>query len=128
MLLLDTCVLLWLAADPDQLSQTARKRIAAASESLFVSSISAFEIAIKHKRKKLRLPLDPGPWFHSALLELGVNEIEPGAEILVRSAALPDLHADPCDRIIVATALIQSCPCLTPDALIHRYPGVDAVW
>jgi hypothetical protein len=41
---------------------------------------------------------------------------------------LPPLHPDPCDRIIVATALEHDWTIITPDPLIRQYPGVTVVW
>ena len=52
MLLLDTCVLIWLASDINELSETARKMIGKNAGAIYVSSISAFEIAIKTRKKK----------------------------------------------------------------------------
>lgn len=50
MLLLDTCAVLWLAADPARLSTTARHQIAADPAHLYVSAISAFEVGLKHRK------------------------------------------------------------------------------
>lgn len=128
MILLDTCSLLWLGAAPDKLSQRARALIEADTGGLFVSSISAFEIAVKQKRKKLSIPGDPLKWFHFALEHLGIRELEVNAEIFSHSVALPDHHKDPCDRIIAATSILHDLKCLTPDPLIRQYPGVQAEW
>lgn len=62
-LLLDTCVLLWAAGEPKLLSAVAREHLANPDTELCVSAISAFEIAVKHRKKKLDLPFHPGNGF-----------------------------------------------------------------
>jgi len=126
--LLDTCVLLWLAAAPTKLSAAARKRLSQQRGRLFVSAISAFEIGVKHSRGKLELPLPPDEWYAQALEFHGLREIPVNGPIALRSTALPRLHADPCDRMIVATAQLQGMTLLTPDPLIQAYPDIEVVW
>jgi PIN domain nuclease of toxin-antitoxin system len=46
----------------------------------------------------------------------------------VRSTGLPPLHADPCDRMIIATAQLRNLCILTPDPLILAYPDTRAEW
>lgn len=121
MILLDTCVLLWMASEPDRLSGPARQLLLKNADALFVSSISAFEIAVKARKKKLVLSLDPLRWFQRALEHHGIEEIVLNGELLVQSAQLPLHHNDPCDRIIVATAQIHGLKVLTPDPLIRQY-------
>ncbi|HEV7667965.1 MAG TPA: type II toxin-antitoxin system VapC family toxin [Thermoanaerobaculia bacterium] len=128
MLLLDTCALLWLVGDRGKLSATAVGRIKTQRGELFVSAISAFEIGVKHRKGKLELPLEPGAWFEAALRFHGLRELPVTGSIAAASTALPLLHADPCDRLIVATALLHGMTVLTPDPLIAGYPGVQTVW
>ena len=128
MFLLDTCALLWLASGDRALSKAAREAIGAPNAPLFVSAISAFEIGIKERRGALALPLAADRWYVRALAHHGGEEIAVDSAIALRSTRLPPLHADPCDRIIVATALRDHLAVLTPDALIRRYPGVTTLW
>lgn len=94
----------------------------------FVSSISAFEVGVKHRRKALVLPMRPDLWFAKALEFHGLLDIAVDGEIAARSTMLPPLHADPCDRIIVATAQQRGLTILTPDRLIRAYPGTRVEW
>lgn len=128
MVLLDTCTLLWLAADQSRLSSRARDLIADHADALFLSSISAFEIASKHRKGALVLPLAPVVWFKRALQHHGINEIPVSGELCTRSVDLPQLHNDPCDRIIIATAQAEGLSILTPDPMIRAYPGVQVYW
>ena len=128
MILLDTCSLLWLASDQGCLSELARSLIHKNANGLCISSISAFEIGIKHERKWLSLPLPPQDWFREALTHHGILDIPVDWEIAELATRLPPIHRDPCDRIIIATSTIKDVPELTPDAIIRSYPGVVAKW
>ena len=55
-------------------------------------------------------------------------EISVDAAVAARSARLPAIHKDPCDRIIVATAMIHHLPIVTPDTTIPQYPHVKTIW
>jgi len=128
MLLLDTCTLLWLVSDQKQLSAQAIHEIGNNNHDLFVSAISAFEIAIKCRNKRLELPLPSLDWFAEALDFHGIREIPVTGSIAVSAVQLPPLHNDPCDRIIIATALLNAMKIVTCDTLISQYEGVEVVW
>ncbi len=128
MILLDTCTLLWLTSDPSQLSKKAQEKIRENNDSLFVSSISAFEIAIKVKKKKLILPMKINHWFEETLDFHGIEEISIDSSLLIRAAELPPHHQDPCDRIMIATAESHRLILLTPDSLIKQYHEAKTEW
>ena len=126
--LLDTCALLWLAADQSQLSPRAVAVLSESDTELFVSAISAFEVGIKHTRGKNVLPLPPEEWFLRAINQHNVEPLPVNWGIAIRSTQLPDLHRDPADRIIIATARYYGFSILTSDRLIHQYPDVVVIW
>jgi len=128
MLLLDTCTLLWLVADTTRFTETGRDLIIRQERQTFVSAITAFEIAIKHHKKKLRLPQPPDEWFSKVVDRHGLSVIPIDASIAIASALLPAIHNDPCDRIIIATAQKHRLKILTPDPQIRQYKGVEVVW
>lgn len=128
MVLLDTCTLLWLAAGSDKLSRPARDALVAPGAQVFVSAITAFEVGVKHRRRALTLPLAPLAWYERVLAFHDVREIPVDGRIAARSTELPRLHADPCDRIIVATAQRDGLVILTPDPLIRAYPKTQTCW
>lgn len=128
MILLDTHVLLWLAADQKQLSEKAKEVIASNADNLYVSSISAFEISLKHKKGHLQLPQPPGTWFKKALKLHGIEEVYINSDILVKACMLPSIHNDPADRIIIATAQIHNAKILSKDKLISQYPDAITLW
>ena len=128
MILLDTCALLWLASDQTQLSETSRRAIAANAGNLYLSSISAFEIAIKVRNGHLTLPISTDEWIEEALQLHGIEEIPISSSVSAHSALLPQLHKDPCDRFIIATAQIYHLKILTKDKTIPKYPDVQVIW
>lgn len=119
-LLLDTCALIWLATGSKSLGPKARAAIAEAQH-VYVSSISAFEIAHKNARGGIELPCAPEQWFNNALRVHDVQEIELNSAILIAAAALPLIHKDPCDRFIIATAQLHGLTVVSGDSMFRKY-------
>ncbi len=121
-LLLDTHVLLlWLADDP-ALGKTARAAISDARHSVWMSSASAWEIAIKSALGRLSLP---GPVVGVLPSALSDNDFLPPAitvEHALCAGDLPPIHADPFDRMLVAQAITHAWTLVTADAVVARYP------
>lgn len=128
MLLLDTHALVFLASDQRKLPRRAKQTLRAHAGELFVSAISALEITLLVKRRRLVLPLPPEAFVERALAHHDVHEVPLERQLACASVSLPDLHNDPFDRIIVATALAHHMTILTKDRLIPTYPGVRAAW
>ena len=123
LLLLDTNALLWLRLGDERLGTLARGEIERAwqSDELAVSAISFWEVAILVDKGRISLPDDVRAWRHEHL-EQGVVEIPIDGEIGIRAVALADFHADPADRLIVATALAGH-RLVTLDRRILEWPG-----
>lgn len=116
-LLLDTHVLLWwLAADPS-LSARARAAIGAPRASVFVSAASAWEISIKRALGKLDAPDDLAE-------QLSAHRFEPLSISVAHASAagaLPEHHADPFDRMLVAQAEAEDLTIVTRDKRFQLY-------
>ena len=123
MIILDTHVMLWLRVGSDRLGPRARDAIDAAwlAGGVCVSAISFWEVALLHAKGRIRFPEDVGRWRDEQLAQ-GVVEIPVSGAIGVRAARLSDLHGDPADRIIVATAL-EGHRLVTADERILAWPG-----
>ena len=106
MILLDTHALLWMRAGDARLGPAALDEIQEAWEQddLALSAISFWEVAMLRDRGCITYPDDVALWRREQL-EQGLVEIPIDGEIGIRTCGLPDFHADPADRIIVATAL-----------------------
>lgn len=130
MILLDTCALLWLVHHPATLSKAATRAILAHGNALHVSSVSAWEIAIKVAAGKLALPagMTAEAWFSQSLAAYGITEIRPDATVFCRAVALPAIHRDPCDRLLVATAAAHRLAIVTADTIIPQYTAINVIW
>lgn len=130
MIVLDTHVLIWVLEDEARLGAAARAAVEQASESgsVLISAITPWEIALLVQKGRLALTDDVGTWLETvlALPSLRLAALEPG--IAVDSVRLPGkLHADPADRIIIATARHFGWPLLTADRAILDYGGAGHV-
>ena len=106
MILLDTHVMLWLRSGEPKLGTRARAEIDSAweSDAVAVSAISFWEVAILKAKGRIDFAEDVALWRSEQLVQ-GVVEIPVDGEIGIHAVGLSDFHADPADRIIVATAL-----------------------
>ena len=127
MVLLDTHAFIWLVSDPEQLSRAAWKQIRGAAAPA-ISVVTSWEVALLHKRGRLSLPLPPAAFLERALRHHGIRELPLSREIVLAAVALPDLHADPFDRILVAEAIANKARLISRDRMIAAYPGVTVVW
>jgi PIN domain nuclease of toxin-antitoxin system len=123
--ILDTCALLWLAQGGGTLSATALQRIDTAPV-VYVSAISGFEIGIKVQKGKLHLPVPPPDWFAAVIAHHHLEILVLDLAVCLSSTALPAIHADPCDRMIIATAQIYQLPVVTTDPRFVQY-GIEVI-
>lgn len=123
--LVDTCALIWLATGDSKLSRNARETIRDA-ELLCFSSISIWEIARKVKSGDLEMPVTPMRFADLLVKQYGMKEMPLDNAIMLRSSALPEIHKDPADRFIIATAFLNDCAVVTGDHRFAEY-GVEAI-
>lgn len=123
-LVLDTNTLIWLLKDSDRLGREAERRIdeALRSSRVLVSATSFWEVAVLVTKGRIALTVPVDQWRVEAL-QLGIEELSLDGEIAIESVALPDLHADPADRFIVATVLKLGVPLVTSDARLLAWKG-----
>jgi PIN domain nuclease of toxin-antitoxin system len=128
-IVLDTHALLWWALDPEQLSESASEVVAQMERvGGFASAISIWELGVKVKRGKLELPIRIEE-FARRVERGGVVELLPvDTGTWLRSLSLKWDHADPADRVIVATALLRGVPLLTKDETIRAFSEITCVW
>lgn len=128
MILLDTCVLFWIEAEPTKISETAKRALLDPSSLLHASAISAFELGLKVRDGELGLPLRVGDWVRAVCSRRGIRLLPLDEQAAALSTELPLLHRDPCDRFLIATAQLGRLAIVTPDAQIGRYPPVRTIW
>jgi PIN domain nuclease of toxin-antitoxin system len=120
--LLDTCTFVWLCAEPNQLSQTARRAIEDPDSDLVLSDASVLELVLKWSAGKIVLPEPPRTWVERQLATWALRSIPLTRNDTYRASELPDHHRDPFDRLLVAATLAAGAVILTPDQAIQRYP------
>ena len=86
-----------MVSEQGSLTEKVKQTLSENAGNLFISSISAFEIAIKSEKGKIELPL-------------------------------PKIHNDPCDRIVIATAMKHHMIIITRDKTIQQYPNIEILW
>jgi PIN domain nuclease of toxin-antitoxin system len=128
-IVVDTCVVIWLASDPSLLSVAATDAIRTARENggVSISCISLFELAwlAKHQRIVLKTSL-----------EAFLVEVETRFVVLPITAAVTRIAVefpspyplDPMDRIIGATALDRGVPLVTKDKMIRKANALSVIW
>jgi PIN domain nuclease of toxin-antitoxin system len=115
--LLDTHVLLWVLTDDPRLKGEARSAITDGRSRVLVSAVSAWEITIKKAIGKLRAPDDlPDQLTRQRLVPLDITVAH-----ALAVGDLPDHHADPFDRMLVAQARTDRLTLITHDPQILRY-------
>ncbi len=123
MILLDTHALWWQGEGNPRLGPRARRVIERAFEEneAAVSAISFWEVAMRVQKNQLDFLSDVAAWRHD-MLSRGLREIPVDGDIATRAGLLADMHGDPADRLIVATAL-EGHQLLTADRRLLEWPG-----
>jgi len=124
-ILLDTCDALWFCNGSDQLSLKRRELIADTGNVVFLSSVSAAEIAIKFSIGKLDLPEAPQTYVPYLRKCHGFAELPFYESAALLLDSLPLIHRDPFDRQLICQATAHNLHLLSSDPKIHQYPGVQ---
>jgi len=126
-LLLDTHALIWWLSGDSALSATAHAAIADQANDKLVSAASAWEISTKYRRGKLHLaaPMSNnlGHSIHMLGFKLLAIEFRHGEA----AGALPGLHRDPFDRMLIAQAMLENLTLVSNERLFDSY-GVRRLW
>jgi PIN domain nuclease of toxin-antitoxin system len=126
-LLLDTqAAILWGLDSPD-LPLAAHNAIADPSNDVFLSAVSVWEMAIKRGLGKLPLPAPAVDMARALVAHSGFKPLEIGYEHAGAVEALPQVHRDPFDRLLVAQAKAEGMRIVSGDSVFDRY-DVSRVW
>lgn len=121
-LLLDTHLLLWAADSFERLPPAAQALMSAPDNELFFSVASLWEIAIKCSLGRDDFKVDVRV-LRRCLLDNGYSELSILSEHAVAIDAMPPIHKDPFDRLLVAQATVEGITLLTVDPKVAEYPG-----
>jgi len=124
--ILDTHAFLWALAGDGRMSRHAQE-IFAGSADLSLSMASIWEILIKVRAGKLKLPRPAGPYVIRKLVENRIEVLGISIDHLLAVERLPMHHRDPFDRLLIAQSIEEHLPIVTADRVFARYP-VDVIW
>ena len=116
--LLDTCSILLALSNPDALTRVARKAILSGPNRLSVASY--WEVMLKSMKGTLEVG-DPRTWWFDALDQLAATPLTLRPEHVSGLYALPPIHKDPFDRMLLAQAASEGLALVTIDAEMARY-------
>jgi PIN domain nuclease of toxin-antitoxin system len=111
----------WINLEHERFSPECRTQIERADR-VGVSPVSGYELALAHRRGRLQLPCEPADWLAEALEPAGIDLLPLSLAIALRAVSLTDIHRDPFDRIIIATALEYGAKVASLDGMFARYP------
>jgi PIN domain nuclease of toxin-antitoxin system len=126
-LLLDTCTFIWLVSAPQRLGKGAASALDRADAALVLSDVSVWEIGLKWRSGKIRLPRPPRAWIEEQARRWDLQRQRISRAHLYRETELAEHHRDPFDRLLVAQALEEALTIVSPDADLRRYP-VPMLW
>jgi PIN domain nuclease of toxin-antitoxin system len=126
-LLLDTHTLLWSFNSDPSLSTEARRVIEDGKNEIFVSAVSAWEIATKVRLGKLPTGYDLILDLNSYLAQLGFENLSVSINHAVRAGMLPGDHRDPFDRMLIAQSQLEDLPVISNDRIFDHY-HVQRIW
>ena len=121
-LLLDTHIFLWSQFAPSNLSPKLAALFAAEDVCWHLSQISMLEIQIKYDLGKLELPDPPQKFLPNLIQDSGLNFHPLENKAIYMLGKLPQLHRDPFDRLLIASALVKGWEIATVDPVFDQYP------
>jgi PIN domain nuclease of toxin-antitoxin system len=119
-ILLDTHVALWAITDHPQLAQNAREMIFSQRNDVWVSTVSIWEIAIKHRLGRGDMPISSEQAV-GYFTQAGYRFLLIKPEHAVMTETLHAHHQDPFDRLLVAQALAEPMRLMTHDETVAKY-------
>ena len=120
-LLVDTQCWLWMNVSPGKFSDRTRALLLDPKTVRMLSAASVWEIGIKYHLGKLPLPVAPTDYVPARLELTQTAPLPISVAHALRAGALPLLHRDPFDRMIVAQALVEGVPVLSSDRQLAAY-------
>ncbi len=120
--LLDTHFVLWLPIGGRGIRRTARALLENSDNEFLFSAASVWEIALKRARYRGSFAFDPRE-IRGQMIENGYEELSVSGNHVLGVEALPPIHKDPFDRLLIAQAIVEGITLLTVDATVARYPG-----
>lgn len=126
-MLLDTHVFLWWVNDSPELSKNVITLITDEENTLYLSTASLWEMAIKLSLGKLEINVPLQEFIDTQMLINKIYEMPIQRTHVVKVVDLPFHHRDPFDRLLIAQALVKNIPVISKDKILNLY-GVKRLW
>jgi len=120
-ILLDTCEFLWLVSGDAKLSAQVASAVRDPENEVLLSVVSFWEISLKHSLGKLPLPQPPAQFVPLQREKHFITPLPLDEAAVAQLSALPGLHRDPFDRMLICQAQAHGLTLATSDALIRQY-------
>ncbi len=126
-ILLDTCSFLWISLEPEKISDQAMFAFKNPASTVFLSSVTSWEISIKFHLGKLVLPAAPETFIPTERKSHKMTSLKLAEKDSFHLSKLPNIHKDPFDRILICQAIENGLTVLTSDRYIQQYP-IKTLW
>jgi len=126
LVVLDTHAAVWWTGEPSRLGRVAQARLSA-EDQLGIPAIVFWEVALLVRKRKLDLGMPVSEWMRAVQTVPRVQALPLTAEIAVQADEL-EMHADPADRFIVATAVQHGAPLVSKDRLMRSLRFIETIW
>jgi PIN domain nuclease of toxin-antitoxin system len=128
-ILLDTCVVIWDALEPNQLTPKAKKAIERYRNELIICDITIWEIAMLIRKDRLVVESTTSGFIRLLLEARNFQVQEITAEIAELSVNFgPEISNDPADRLIAATSILHNAPVISADQNLRKATLVETIW
>lgn len=129
MIVIDTHIWVWAVQDFNRLSARQAEAIKQATDGVYLSAISLWEVAMLIDRGRIQTQRKALDWINAALSRGPISVIDLTPQIACQSFDLPTgFHRDPADRLITATALVLDLPLVTSDKQIIEHRDITTIY
>jgi PIN domain nuclease of toxin-antitoxin system len=126
-ILLDTVAFVWILTGDERLSEKAKQLFQDPANEVYLSSVSAWEIAALVASGKLQVPEQPAEFLARRREGYGILTLPLEEEAACYMGRLPELHSDPFDRLLICQTIAHNMTLLSPDPQMSQYP-VRVLW
>ncbi len=124
-IILDTHIWFWFINQEFDRFPTYWRNLIESSPEVGVCSVSCYEIALAYKKSRIDLPCPPSEWFKLSLKPVDINIFNLTPNIADRAVNLSQIHKDPFDRIIIATAIENQAKLASIDQIFPQYSELE---
>lgn len=113
--------MLWSVAEKHKLNSRAAHLLSAGTSVLYLSSATAWEIALKYACGRLPLPMEPAAFLPEVIRGMGMHTLDITLLHAIEAGRPPKHHRDPFDLMLIAQANVEGLTLLTGDRIFEKY-------